>query len=139
MATLTQAIWLTRQQIRSIDRHFVATQELANVMEQLALVPFDQLTNDRLPTFVPSPELQQVAKHAKIVVEVSDLSEKPVGKRVRAKVIWRLQSAGASEDAARQNTTDSVDKKQDSGGEVRAQDQEVFELVTFRFAPGGKP
>jgi hypothetical protein len=121
MMTLTQTIWLTRQQMRLVDRQFVATQELANVMERLALVPFDQLTNDRLPNFEPSPELLRVAKQAKIVVEVSEVAGPPAGKRLRAKVSWPTLA------------------REGEVPEGSPSSQETFELVTFRYSPGGSP
>jgi type II secretory pathway pseudopilin PulG len=128
MATLVQTIWLARQQMQLIERQFIATQELANVMERLSLIPFDQLNSEHLPELQPSPELLRLAPRAKLSLEVADVAGPPVGKRLRAKVNWPTLST-----IAREGSSPSP--------EMRVADstsQETFELVTFRFSAGGE-
>jgi hypothetical protein len=78
----------TLAQRKSIDRRQIALFELENVMENVTARDWDDLT----PSILGKIEIAAWAKRqlpgAELKIDVSQVSEKPIGKRITAAIHW---------------------------------------------------
>jgi hypothetical protein len=83
-----QVLSLAAAQRRTSEVRRLALAEVANQAEQLALVPWDELTAEKLAARQPSDALLDVAPTATLTVTPSDEAGPPAAKRVFLSVQW---------------------------------------------------
>jgi len=93
MLAIVQLMAATAGQRRIVDQRRVALQEVANQAEHVALLPWDEVSANKLTTWEPSADLKKVLPQARCDVEVSEETPGPSGRRVRLSVTW-TDSAG---------------------------------------------
>ncbi len=84
------------QENRSNDRRQQALSEVANVMERLGAIPYEDLTQEAVKQVTLSPQLRATLPDGSLTVDLSE--NDPVGgndsKKVSAKIRWKNQSGG---------------------------------------------
>lgn len=88
MAALLQIVALAGRQRRGAEQRRMATQEVANQAERIALLPWDDTAAGKLTAWQPSAELQQVLPAAECRIAVSDESGSPPARRIRLEIGW---------------------------------------------------
>lgn len=83
--------WSNLQQ-RESERRMVAQEEVRNVLERAAALPWDELRQDVVEAWKPSGAAAQLPE-PRLVVRVDDLPEEsPPARRVRAELSWNMGS-----------------------------------------------
>jgi len=95
MVALVQLISLSARQRRMDDQRSIALQELANEAELLAVLPWSELTAERLASWRPSEELSAKLPGAKCQAAVQDEAGPPLARRIELSIGW-INSVGES-------------------------------------------
>ncbi len=72
LAGAAQTLTIVAHQRRSSERDVVAQREVANIMEEVAIVPWNELTQDDLQSLQLSRDCQQVLRDAELRLEISE-------------------------------------------------------------------
>ena len=95
MVALVQLISLSVRQRRMDDQRSLALQELANEAERLAVLPWSELTAERLGSWQPPAEVSAQLPAAKCQVAVQDEAGPPAARRIDLSLGW-INSVGES-------------------------------------------
>ena len=85
---LLQILSLAAAQRRTSEVRRLALLEVANQAEQIALVPWEELTAEKLAARQPSEALRETVPSAKLAVTISDEPGPPSAKRVLLSIQW---------------------------------------------------
>jgi hypothetical protein len=85
---LLQILSLAAAQRRTGEVRRLALAEIANQAEQIALVPWDELTAEKLAARQPSEALREISPSAQLAVTISDEAGPPAARRVFLSVQW---------------------------------------------------
>ena len=88
MAALVELLSLSARQRRLDDQRSLALVELANQVESLAVLPWDELTPEALATWRPSAELAALVPSAQCRAEVEDEAGSPSARRIELRIEW---------------------------------------------------
>ena len=90
---LAQLLFIAAGQRRATEQRRLAVQEVANVAERVAALPWDRLTDDWLAAQTPSAELLAAVPQAQVDYVLSAEPGPPAARRIRLEVTW-LNAAG---------------------------------------------
>ncbi len=93
MAMVAQVIGRSAARRRDAGHHRIAVQEAANVMERLAVRPFDELTPDGVADEQLSPQAGQSLPEGVVEVHVTEAAGEPDARRIEVEIRWRGRSA----------------------------------------------
>lgn len=99
MCVVVPVLRATHNSRRQSEQRRIATQELANLMERIALLPADQVNTETLGQLKLSSECQKHLHEAHLVTDVKSVSE-PSLQNVVLKLDW-LPSAGGEANSAK--------------------------------------
>ena len=88
MVALVQLISLTVRQRRLDDQRSLALQELANEAERVAVLPWGELTPEKLASWKPSPELLALLPSVTCRAEIHEEAGTPFLRRIELGVGW---------------------------------------------------
>jgi type II secretory pathway pseudopilin PulG len=88
MVSVVQLLATTARQQRVANQRRVALAEVANQAERIALLPWSEITADKLSEWKPSPELAAMLPAAHCTLQISDDSSSPKARQVRIQVDW---------------------------------------------------
>lgn len=85
---LAQFLTASAQQRRVSERRRIALQEVANSLERVAALPWDEVTSEKLAAWKPSSAASTVLSQAQMRSIVATEPGPPEVKRVRIEVAW---------------------------------------------------
>lgn len=85
---VAQAMALVAQQRRASQYRLVATQEVANILEYVAISPYDQLTPEQIDSMRLPAVAEAALPGATLRVDLTTLDTVPPAKRVTVQVAW---------------------------------------------------
>jgi hypothetical protein len=85
---LLQILTIAASQRRTTEVRRLALAEIANQAEQIALIPWGELTEGRLQSLQPSEQLLGAASNARLTVTQIAEAGPPVAKRIHLEVQW---------------------------------------------------
>lgn len=88
VAGLLQILTVAASQRRATEIRRLALEEIANQAEQIALVPWEELTAEKLATRQASADLLAAAPSAELTVTAGEDAGPPNAKRVHIAVAW---------------------------------------------------
>ena len=91
-ALLGQLLGEVAQQRRAADRQSVAWQEAANLLEQLSVIPFAELTPERAASVGLSELARQHLPDARLEIAVTSAPSEPPAKEIRVALRWQDRS-----------------------------------------------
>jgi len=94
---LVQILAVAASQRRTSEVRRLALQEVANQAEHIALLPWGELTDERLAGRKPSDELLAAAPTATLTVTRIEEAGPPVARRIRLAVQWTTPAGDAVE------------------------------------------
>jgi type II secretory pathway pseudopilin PulG len=93
LAVLAHVLVIVAMQRRSGNRRLLAVEEVANVMERIALRQYDELQADQPPEIPLSDEALRSLPGAALTIDVSpEGTQPPLGKRVTVQLTWENRS-----------------------------------------------
>ncbi len=93
LAVLAHVLTIVAMQRRSGNRRLLAVEEVANVMERIALRQYDELQEEQPPKVPLSDEAQRSLPGAALTIEVSpEGTRPPLGRRVTVQLTWENRS-----------------------------------------------
>jgi type II secretory pathway pseudopilin PulG len=84
-----QMLTVVAAQRRGVDQQQLATLELANVMERVAVRPWSELTPQAAAEETLSPAIRSQLSNAELKVDVSTSDAEPDAKRIVASLRWQ--------------------------------------------------
>lgn len=90
LAGTAQTLAFVAQQHRLLDRQMVAQREAANIMEELAALPWSKLSEESLKPLELSDECRHLLHEPKLRIGVVESQE--VAKRIRVEIDWSTTS-----------------------------------------------
>jgi Tfp pilus assembly protein PilV len=93
---LLEILSVAAGQRRATEVRRLALQEVANHAEQIALLPWTELTADKLAALQPSAELLAAAPSGQLAVTVADDAGPPAARQIRLTVTWTTPSGEAA-------------------------------------------
>ena len=85
---LLQILTVSAAQRRTSEKRRLALQEVANQAERVALLSWDETTDERLDRLAPSAELLVAVSSAALAVKQTEEAGPPAAKRIRLEVSW---------------------------------------------------
>jgi hypothetical protein len=95
---IAELVTITARQQRGVDRRVVASQEAANVLDDLRRSPWEELTSERAARLKLSPLAEQALPGGTLTVAVVDEDQPRPARRLDVRVAWQGKD-GASEQA----------------------------------------
>jgi len=95
---IAELLTITTRQQRGVDRRVVASQEAANVLDDLRRWPWDELTSEQAARLKLSPLADQALPGGMLSVAVVDEQQPRTARRLDVRVAWE-GADGASEQA----------------------------------------
>ncbi len=89
LALCIQLLSLTAIERRHVERRAIAMQAAANLVEQASVVPFDQLTDEKLAAIEVSPGIARLLPDVKTMFTVVEEPHELTAKRVRVEIQWK--------------------------------------------------
>ncbi len=89
LVAVAQLLAVAARQSHEMRWRTVATQEVANVMEQLMALPWDETTTERFSATALHPTTQTLLPDARLQVEVTDVMDPRAAKRIRVSLAYR--------------------------------------------------
>jgi type II secretory pathway pseudopilin PulG len=88
MVALLELLSLSARQRRVDDQRSLALVELANHAEELAVLPWNELTADNLAKWQPPEELAALLPSAQCRADVHEEEGSPIARRIELKIVW---------------------------------------------------
>ena len=88
MAGLTQMLSLSAAQRRASETRRMAQEEVANQAERIALLAWDETTEERLKAQEISEGLRTLAPSAKLSLALTEEAGPPLARRIDIAVVW---------------------------------------------------
>jgi prepilin-type N-terminal cleavage/methylation domain-containing protein len=88
MVALVQLLSLSARQRRVDDQRSLALLELANHAEELAVIPWNELTPENLAKWQPPAELVALLPSARCHAEVHEEEGPPAARRIGLQIVW---------------------------------------------------
>ena len=89
LVAVAQLLAVAARQSHEMRWRTVATQEVANVMEQLMALPWDETATERFSATALHPATQTLLPDARLRVEVTDVRDPRAAKRIRVALAYR--------------------------------------------------
>ena len=93
LLAIAQTVAMRAQQRHAAERHRLAISEAANLMEQIIVRPWDEVSSDNVAAMTLSAEAQQTLPDARLRIGVDSIEQEPAAKRVQIEIDWQ-NSAG---------------------------------------------
>lgn len=88
LALCIQLLSLTAIERRHVERRAIAMQAAANLVEQASIVPFDQLTDEKLAAIETSSGIARLLPDVMTTFTVVEDREDSTAKRIRVEIQW---------------------------------------------------
>ncbi|MDA1055298.1 MAG: hypothetical protein O3C40_33170 [Planctomycetota bacterium] len=92
MIAVAQLVAIVAKQRREVSQTRLATQEVANVMERLMVLSWDELTTEATTRFAVSEESAADLDDPQMSITVSDLDDSLPSKTIEIALSWRDQA-----------------------------------------------
>ncbi len=97
VAGLLKILTVAASQRRATENRRLALEEIANQAEQIALLPWEELTAEKLAARQPSADLLAAARSAQLTLTASEDAGPPAAKRIRIAVSWTTPTGESAE------------------------------------------
>ena len=88
IVSIAQLLAVVARQKQAMQRHFLATQEVANLMERFAAKPWKEVTSERAGQFALSDLAKRELPNATLAITVDTNDESIKAKRIQITLAW---------------------------------------------------